>query len=367
MSAIQQYDAPNEPELPPIFYDAGRKEFLRQADDGTWLRFAESGIRRELKLAGVKSTPEKGETCSEMDRVVSRLTRSRHVAYAAPLAGYPAGLIESAGQKILVTESPRIIEPMPGPFPLIEQILSGLFPDEEGIGDIQRTIFVCWLGVAVRALRSGKRQPGQAMAIAGPVECGKSLLLQIVTWALGGREAHPYPFMSGESKFNGELFAAEHQVIDDECASRDGRIRANFGAKLKAFTVTDGVRCEAKYQSAIQLRPLWRVSIALNDEPQALAVLPTITEDLADKLILLRARRAEMPMRTQTSDEREAFAAALLAEMPAFLAHVISTPIPPELASQRFGVTHYHHPEILEALGEMSSGSHLLSLIDRVR
>ncbi len=350
--------------LPPIYYDAGRKEYLHRAADKTWLRLAESMMRRELRLAGIGPKPPKDEIVSPMDRVLSYLTLNRNVAYAAPLAGHHAGLIESGGHKILVTESPQLIEPKSGPFPLLDGIVRGLFPPEDGIGEIQLDTFCAWLRVAVDSLRAGKRQPGQALAIAGPVECGKTLLQTVITWALGGRHARPYRYMTGATDFNSELFAAEHLVIDDEQASRDMRTRVSFAASLKQFTVSDGARFHAKFQTPVELKPFWRVTITLNDEPESLAVLPPITDDIADKIILLRAQRVEMPMPTQTPDEREAFSDALKAELPAFLHHVCSQPIPAALVSQRFGVKHFHHPEILESLSEMSPELRLLNIID---
>ncbi|MBS0661236.1 MAG: hypothetical protein JSR82_23715 [Verrucomicrobia bacterium] len=368
MSTVSKYDLPPQeagPQMPPIYYDAATKEYLRQAEDGSWLRFAETGIRRELKLAGIRPKPKEGEFVSDMDREISRLTLTRNVAYAAPLAGYSAGLIEESGRRILVTESPRLIEPQAGPWPMLDAILRGLFPAEEETGDVQRTVFLCWLKVAFSALRARRRQPGQALALAGPPGSGKTLLQTVITWALGGRHARPYRYMSGLTGFNSELFAAEHLIVDDEAASRDGRIRAQFGATMKQITVADGARCEKKYCDAIDLRPFWRLTISVNDEPDALAVLPPITEDLADKITLLRVKRAAMPMPTQTNEEREAFRLALLAEMPGFLHSVLHTEIPHDLASQRFGVREFHHPEILEALGDIAPERRLLYLIDR--
>ena len=47
---------------------------------------------------------------------------------------------------------------------------------------------------------------------------------------------------------------------------------------------------------------------------------------------------------------RERFAAAVRAELPAFLASVDAFAIPPELQKGRFGVTEWHHPDILALL-----------------
>ncbi|MBS0657907.1 MAG: ATP-binding protein [Verrucomicrobia bacterium] len=371
MTSLATYDLAEPPPanpwdgLPPIYYDASRKEFLRQAEDGTWLRFTEAGIKRELKIAGVAAKAHGEQSVSDLDLCVSWLVRSRHVAYAGPLAGHRAGLTHADdGQRVLVTDSPHIIDPQPGKFPLIYQVLAGLFPREDDIGTMQRDTFCAWLKIGAECVRSGIRQPGQALAVAGPVNSGKTLLATLITWALGGRSARPYRYMSGECSFNAELFQAEAQLIDDEAASRDGRVRAQFAATLKQFTVSESVRCEAKYQTALSLRPLWRVVVTLNDEPEALGVLPPLNEDIHDKLILLRAQRAEMPMPTDTPERRAAFGRALREEMPAFLHYLAASEIPAALASPRFGVRHFHHPELAEALADIAPERRLLALID---
>jgi hypothetical protein len=66
-----------------------------------------------------------------------------------------------------------------------------------------------------------------------------------------------------------------------------------------------------------------------------------------------------------SDDERQAFIDALRAELPAFL-HFITQEweIPAELISQRYGITHFHHPDILEALGTLAPETQLLELID---
>jgi hypothetical protein len=38
------------------------------------------------------------------------------------------------------------------------------------------------------------------------------------------------------------------------------------------------------------LKPFWRLSITLNDEPENLLILPPLDESLGDKIMLLRAQ-----------------------------------------------------------------------------
>ena len=192
----------------------------------------------------------------------------------------------------------------------------------------------------------------------------KALLQNLITFMLGGRAAKPYQFMSGLTPFNSDLFEAEHLMIEDEQASFDIRSRRNFGAQLKNITATEWQRCHAKNRVAISLAPFWRLSMSVNDEPENLMVLPPIDDSIEDKLIILRASRSSMPMPTANQGERKVFWKTLEQELPAFLQFLIQWQIPQKLSSERFGITHFHHPEILQAIDNLAPEFRLLRLID---
>ena len=58
------------------------------------------------------------------------LIQNRAVAYAGSLAGYRAGLHEIEGRRILVTDSPRRLEPKAGEWPLIKKLIESQLADE---------------------------------------------------------------------------------------------------------------------------------------------------------------------------------------------------------------------------------------------
>jgi hypothetical protein len=202
------------------------------------------------------------------------------------------------------------------------------------------------------------------MALAGPRNCGKSLLIDIVELALGGRRANPYPYFTGRTQFNADLAGAELLAIDDEAGSTDIRARKNLAASIKSNLFSGSVRVEGKHKTGFSFRPCWRVMIALNDEPEALLVLPPITEDIADKLTVLRCHRRPLPMNAHTLDERDAFFDKLKSELPALLDWLLTYDPPEHLREERCGVAHFHHPTILDSLRELSPEGALSDLID---
>ena len=264
-------------------------------------------------------------------------------------------------RRILVTESPRIVEPRRGEWSLLNAVIRGLLHDP--LVD-QRPYLYGWLKIGYVTLRAAERRPGQALVLAGVHDCGKSLIQNLITVILGGRSARPYQFMSGLTAFNSDLFEAEHLMIEDEQASTDIRARRNFGAQLKNITVVDWQRCHAKNRVAISLMPFWRLSISVNDEPENLMVLPPIDDSIEDKLIILRASKFQMPMRTATLEQRKVFWQRLIDELPAFLDFLLQWEIPSELISERFGIAHFHHPEILQRIDNLAPEFRLLNSID---
>ncbi len=341
-----------------IFFNAGGKVFLVQDDRGGWVPMSEGQVKRVLRSRGVETVPARGEHISQIDHVLIKIQTSQNVAYAGPMAGFSAGVLEIGTHRVLVTDSPRLIEPCAGDWTMLRGIIDGL------LGDDQTPYFFGWLKIAINSLRAGERMPGQALAIAGPKDCGKSLLQNLITPLLGGRCCRPYQTMTGGTPFNAHLFAAEHLMIEDEAPSTDLRTRREFGAYLKNVVANQEQQCHAKGQTPLMLRPFWRLTITVNDETENLMVLPPIDESLTDKITLFKARLQTMPMDTSTINARRDFWTALVAQLPAFAAFLDSYQIPTEMVSQRFGVKHFQHPDLLEELNSLAPEHRLLSLID---
>jgi len=304
-----------------------------------------------------------GHHHSEIEAALCTIQTERHIHFAGPLAGHPRGLHTAGGVKLLATVSPEIIEAAPGKWPTLRAVLEGLLADSEA-GSVQVETFLAWLKIARESLVSNRRRPGQALALAGPRGCGKSLLIDIAEAALGGRRANPYAYFTGRTNFNADLAGAELLAVDDEAGSSDIRSRRTLAANIKACLFAGAVRIEGKGKTAFTFRPCWRMLMALNDEPEALLVLPPITEDIGDKITLLRCHKRPLPMPAHTLDEREAFFAQLIAELPGMLASLEAWEIPNELTEERCGVRAFHHPAILASLHELSPEGHLSGIID---
>jgi hypothetical protein len=354
----------------PDFFHAPSERFLVRNPAGRWLAVSSASYRRMLAGRGVATSRASGEAMAEADHVILQTQLENDIARYGPLCGRDAGFYEENGIRHLVTERMDLIEPRRGRCPVISRLLDGLLVDGETPerGEAQRHALLGWLQSSVRALRAGRFQQQQALAIAGPRDCGKSLLQHhIITPCLAGRAVNGERYFLKGNDFNGDLYGGEHVTIDDSAASIRIGDRLAFGARLKGATVGASVGAlHGKGRDAIALRPWWRITITCNDDPECLLVLPPLNADVADKLILLRASQFALPMPTGTQSEREAFAAAIRAEIPAFLFFLLEAyELPEEYTDpRRYGVATYHHPELAEALDGLSPEAELLDLID---
>lgn len=347
--------------LPQIYYDVWRKDYWAMDGNGKWILLNEQNARLRLVIKGFSKEGLNGKA-SPVDQALYDIQQEQNVDYAAPLAGYPAGLYTMGEQRILVTNSPRLIQPEPMPYPLIGSILERMLVDRQLNVD-QRPYLYGWLHNALTCLYERKFAPGQALALAGARDSGKSLVQQLITVMFGGRAAKPHQFMQGETPFNADLFGNEHLMIEDDSASTDIRARRHLGSHLKQVTANRDQRCHDKGKRAVVLRPFWRLTITVNDEPGHLMVLPPMDESIEDKIIILNVTNGPMPMPTSTPEEKEMFMAALLRELPGFVFDMLHYSIPAELRSARYGIKHYHHPVVLDALEELSPEKRLKGII----
>src|SRR4029078_4317598 len=120
--------------------------------------------------------------------------------------------------RFLVTVSPALIAPAHGECTVISAILRSLTGGpEEPYGALQCELLLGWLAAAVQCLYQQSLRSGQALVLAGPAGSGKSVVQNcILTPLLGGRSAKCAPYLQGKTSVNGELFGAEHLMLEDE-------------------------------------------------------------------------------------------------------------------------------------------------------
>ena len=330
-------------------------------------------IFTQLTTLGLTRTDWLDAKAGRLDCFEWVLWKSREenmIDYAGALAGHQCGIFtDGSGRKYLVTDEAAGVFDKLGKDPepeFFQEFLKELLPGDQCV------MFCHWLAISLRSLRNGDMRPGQAVVLAGPASCGKSLAQSIVTEIFGGRAANPFRYMMELTPFNKDLAGAEHWQIEDPSTTTDIRSRRNFGAKLKEATVNRDFSIHAKTKDALTLPIFRRVTISVNDEPENLAIIPPLEASMDDKLFLFHCAPASKcfdPFRSKNGDlDRAAVWAHVREEIPAIRAWLLRafTRVPKGMQDDRFGIKAWHHPELREELMGLSPETRFLQLIDDV-
>ena len=341
--------------LDDLHYDPNSGQWWTRNAWGDYAQINGERVRTLFTESGV--SPTKDQTgASDVDRELLRRTRDTRIRYAGSVAGHRAGLYG----KVLVTESVAPLESVPGDCARLQTYLHNLLDQN----DDQYWRLIYWLALRRRAVLTNTWRASQALALVGPAACGKSFVqAQVITKLLGGRIAKPYRYMSGATEFNGDLFASEHLCISDEAPGRDIHSRRSLGSHIKSMLFDIDQSCHPKNRQAVTLRPIWAMSISLNDEPENLQVLPPLDPSLMDKLIILRCVRNPLPW---PGPEIEVLREIIDTELSQFAHYLDGLTVPDHLVEPRCGLKAYQHPAILDELMQLSPEHQLIGLIDTV-
>jgi hypothetical protein len=333
------------------FFYAGRAGYFMQYG----LKFIplprEADVKQHLRLYGINPQSPDCPTC--------RIRSERLVSYVGEVAGHRAGLHEFQGDHFLVTKGPIITESRPGGGECVRGFLMRLLATED---PDQFLNFLSWLHRARSAVIKGRRTQIPALVIAGGAGDGKSLAIEIVRRALGGRSANAYKYFSGQTRFNGDLVGAELLFVDDDAAAKDHGSRAAFAQFLKATLFAGSVAAEGKGANAIQCAPVQAVMISVNSDPQHLRVLPELDDTMRDKIILLKSSPSPLP--PELAGRMELIQDRLTEDLPGFL-HEVDNLDPTEWTNPQTGRLRCHwNRGLLEALESLSPERRLWELIE---
>lgn len=356
-----------------VFYDESSKQFYMQDDAGEWRGRPEKTFATYLKFLGycplVRS--DKQEKISEVEHVMAHISLNCSVQYAGALAGFKKGLIKNNGQRVLVTREADIMEPVAGDWPTLEVLFTQLFghgsPEQANDGENQLKYFYGWWKHALECLH-GKYEDKRClcMTFAGAAGCGKSLVKDLISLSLGGRECKPYRFMTGQENFNGEFIGSELWVIDDEQANTSGPARSEFGANIKKSVADRYYRIRGMMRDGVIIEMFKLLLICVNREPDRLKVLPQLDDDVADKISVLLAHKHPMPMPAGSPEEKAVFWSTLTAELPHFIHFLMNEYTIDAEDYGRFGMRHFQHPDLCSDLFAVSHEREFWVQINRV-
>jgi hypothetical protein len=335
---------------PPFLYDGKHHYFWRKERDG--LRYVSVTSDR-----GCAMLTAGGLTHEAAQSVLNDIVTGHVVDIGLSLAGYRVGIHHVNGRRILVPRSFTLIEPKepksPEDFRHIMAIINGLLEEEA-------SYLLAHLKLDYLALSEGRLSGSTAVFIVGPIDCGKSVLLDhIITPLLGGRKGNAYGYLSGKTNFNDELIGCEVHAIDDGNPFDTLEARKRFGNAIKEAVASGSMWCHPKGVAGFTVPAYRRLFILAN--PDDLELMPELSESLMDKIMILQAHTFKMPDNCLPLPAwgdvgaRERFVATLKNELPYFIHCLLNWSIPADVAERRFGLVAYKNEEIMDQLKELSN------------
>lgn len=352
-------------EPPPeieAYYESGKGCFWTKNGKDQWQKFGSDEMTCYLKTKGYLSKPIDGRPYSEVEDYLHRVRFHLAVDWAGELAGWDAGRHKIGNRDILITRSRVPVEPAKGDFPLILSFFETL------LGKNQYLTFKGWLKGRLEALRQGYPfRPGQLVAFCGLDDCGKSFAQRLITDILGGRAGDPTQYLVGETSFTDDFLKAEHNSVEDKALKDFSHAkRRHFAANLKTMVVNEDHRVHAKGKGAELLPVCISTTISCNDAPEAMAILPALDRDVAQKVIYFLCAEGELPMRNNRKMERIEQLSLFRREIPALIHYLERWQIPNSVVDpgNRFHVRAFHHPTIVGALSKLTPSERLLNLLE---
>jgi len=337
----------NGDELPEIHYlPTSKQKYWKQDDRGQWIGYGVGEARRYLSVGCELKSDEVNEVLynAESNKVLDIVTK---------IGGYKKGLHDIDGKRVLVPSEQRRIDLVEGRWSTLEAVLLGM------LGEEQLEWYCGWVKHWMEGFYAYADNAGQVLALVGPPSCGKSLLLDLQNYIVdSGKGGDPLRWITGQTHFNGELCECTHLMLDDKFQDLGLKGKKTLKMFIKEIAVAGSHRFEIKHQQAFNASPLWRMTLACNDDAESLSVIPELEGNIQNKISLLNCTRCDMPMPSQTSSERSKFWSQLTKEIPAFLHYVMNVHEVSEgmkdKEDRRMLVRGYHNP-IATKLAEESS------------
>lgn len=317
-----------------------------------------------------------GCTRDEACNIILELEERRVPKVYNALAGYPGGVTNIAGERVLVLKQTKLPAGSPGEWPTIKAILENMLDDPRNPQQIQT--FYTLLKTARYRIRYALEHEGKLATIASPYSIfiggkniGKTKVLfnRIILPILGGRYGSGKKVLTArnDQSFNAEIIGSEIVLIDD-LKSENTDMRGRIEYNLKELFYSAAVRIEPKGIDA-STAPLTQVGIHLvNEDDESMNACPTINRNTQDKINVFFTDKyhPKQAPPSMTEEEKESVNRLIEQELPAFSDFLDKYEIPEEIRDSRNGATCYQHPRAAQLLQDISPEGELLELLEQL-
>jgi uncharacterized protein DUF5906 len=342
-----------------VFYDG--QNYWRH--DNSWRKRNVEEMQRWLRVSGISPKPVKGSNFgSEIDMVLLAAQAQNEVKAAVPLVHHKNRIAVINGEKFLNISEKSLVRPAesgdPKHFPFLYNFIHNIFDDPQ---EKQRESYLSWLRYAYKQALEGDPAQGQAVIIAGPVSVGKTFWNLRVLGTIFGGSADPTEYLLGATNFNKDLAESYIWACDDSRVSSSWENKVHFANNLKKHVANPQIRCEGKFRDAVVVPWYGRIEATCNLNKSSLEIIPHLDSTIFGKLNLYQWRQWSAPFLPAHGSD-----AVAIKELPSFLKWLLEWVPPASVVADnpRFGVKHYHHPNLLAAAVDAGSGARLREMVE---
>lgn len=338
-----------------VYNDAESKYYKNSQAARRWIALNKSDVSNELAMLGLNRQITQGERLNEIEQWLMKIRNENAVTGMGPFMFNQDRIVSVQGEQWLNTfhNESRAMTPAceasewgpKGRFPKLSKILETRCSNQKDFDAL-----LTFAKVAYESQISMRRQPKQALIIAGEAQTGKTFFnTGILSWLVGGH-ADGGKFMTGESKFAGNLFNHPHIAIDDAEMSVDQHSQKKFTEKLKSLVSNPLVRTEEKFKTAGRGEWYGTICITCNlDSGSLTGAMPDLTMSISDKVIIVKFDGEPL------EENMEDLIKVMQKELPHFAAWLLKYQPPEWLVTKgRYQMAPYKNPDVLDEFTQMS-------------
>lgn len=332
--------------------------------DEDWVGRTKEDSFMHLKKFGVSNKTNGREVISRAEKILCAVQDVRKIDFAAPLLFEKDEIVDLNGDRVLnigrreAMEEAGVVDP--ALFPWIYDFITNIFVQSDG-SNTQMDYFLAWFQRLWVSARAKQLSQGQMMVLAGDAGQGKTFLSRCVIGAALGGSVDASDILQGKTNFNKQ--AAETCIwrIDDAAYASNRSDAVKFGETLKRHVANPIATYHPKFRDAVEFPWKGRIILTCNTDPQSLAILPSLNNTIADKILMLKF--GDYQPKFKPNHEQEAMVAA---ELPYFLAWLKQWQPPANVVANksRFGIQSFHHQELVEASREGDSSTTLMDVLE---
>jgi hypothetical protein len=331
--------------------------------DEDWVGRTKDDSLMHLRNFGVPNKTSGKEVISRAEKVLCAVQDARKIDFAAPLLFEKDEIVNLNGDKVLnigrreaMQEADVVDVTM---FPWIYDFITNIFVQPDG-SNTQMDYFLAWFQRLWVSARNHHLAQGQMLVLAGDAGQGKTFMSRCIIGAALGGSVDASDILQGKTNFNKQ--AAETCIwrIDDAAYASNRNEAVRFGETLKRHVANPVATYHPKFRDAVEFPWKGRIVLTCNTDPQSLAILPSLNNTIADKILMLKFG-GYMPT-FQSNHLQEANVAK---ELPYFLAWLKQWQAPAYViaGNSRFGIQGFHHQELVDASRESDSATSLKEVL----